>query len=67
MMTPNGTPYWLLRRLAMTGRPPTFQECTQAEVEARRDRLHTRRDARLTLLCARALWSAWRARYAPTN
>ena len=68
MMTPRGTPYRILRDLAHHGRIPTQHECEQCERQGRLEHaLGQRGFARLTLLCARALWSAHRARFTPTT
>jgi len=64
MLTPRGTPYAVLRRLAMSGTPPTLLDCEHAERQARlQHALQCREFARLELLIARAMWSAYRNRY----
>lgn len=55
-------PYNRLRELAMAGSRPTRSECLAAEREGRRAHLLGRGDAAQTLLIARALWSARRAK-----
>ena len=64
MLTPRGTPYRILRDLARHGNIPSRDECQQCERQGRLEHaLGQREFARLTLLCARALWSAYRTRY----
>ena len=61
MLTPLGTPYPVLRRLALHGACPSRWDCETCEREARA--LHARKvrnQALQMLLIARALWSAYR-------
>lgn len=61
-VTPRGTPYITLRRLALNGAPPTRADCEKAEREAREAHQRGAFDqAASELLIARSLWSAWRA------
>ena len=63
-VTPRGTPYAVLRGLAHHGHAPSRHECEACERQGRIEHaLGFRELARLTLLCARALWSAHRARF----
>jgi len=61
MLTPYGTPYATLRRLALHGTPPTSLDCRTAERDARQAHARGERLAMQRLLIARALWSALRA------
>lgn len=62
MHTPRGTPYATLRRLALSGGEVRRCDCEDAEHIARVEHATQHRElAALDLLCARALWSAWRA------
>lgn len=62
MRTPNGTPYRVLRQLARR-HPPSVDDCLDAERDARQAVRNGARHALQSLLIARALWSAWRARH----
>lgn len=57
MTTPNGTPYWMLRRLCRDIGRISHDECVTQEHLARAHR--TARE----LLIARALWSAYRRQH----
>lgn len=62
MRTPRGTPYAELRRLALSGGDVRRVDCEDAEHVGRVEHAMAHRDLAMTdLLCARALWSAWRA------
>ena len=64
MLTPRGTPYRILRGLALHGSCPTLWDCTETERQARQAHAHGARDYALQmLLIARALWSARRNLY----
>lgn len=62
MRTPRGTPYSELRRLALSGGDVRRVDCEDAEHFARVEHAMMHLELAMTqLLCARALWSAWRA------
>ncbi len=61
MHTPRGTPYHMLRSLALHGATPTEADCRLTERQGRMEHAMAHRElAALTLLVARALWSARR-------